>query len=79
MTKEEDFRRMAQLATEAADAAAKGSAAGLSLLLAEMKALCAVMPGMPCGPAASCDCADREAKQRNVEAEVEASFDNMPV
>lgn len=76
MGQEEDLRKMAELASQAADAAAKGSAAGLALLLAEMNALSQMMPGLG-RPALTS--ADTEAQARRVEAEVEAGFDNMPV
>lgn len=50
---------------------------GLQLLLAEMRALAAVMPGSP-----SAGLTQTGAGQRpdaSTDAEVEASFDNMPV
>lgn len=79
MKQEQDFRRMSRLAAEAADAVAQGSTAGLNLLLAEMQALCALMPGEArtrCGCEAS---AETEERARATDAEVESSFDNMPV
>lgn len=77
MGQEEDLRKMAQLANQAAEAAARGSAACLSLLLAEMNALSQMMPGL--GRPAPAPAAESEEQARRVDAEVEAGFDNMPV
>lgn len=70
MGTEQDLRRIAQLAAEAADKAAQGSAAALAPLLREMQALGEVLPGLP-----PCVVADNLA----LDAEIEAGFDNMPV
>lgn len=76
---QEEFRKMTVLAEQAAAAAARGSAASLSLLLTEMQALCALLPGMAAGGFGAGRTAEDEERARQVEAEVEASFDNMPV
>jgi hypothetical protein len=54
--------------------------AGLGLLFAELQALSAMMPGV-CGihPHHDGDQSQREAEERQHDAEVEAAFDNMPV
>lgn len=70
MGTEEDLRRIAALAQNAADQAAHGANVGLSVLLAEMQALGAVLPGVVRPPPV--DAAKHEA-------EVEEGFDNMPV
>lgn len=72
---------MAHLANEAADMALTGQRMALSVLLAEMRALSAMMPGQaPAAQATGPDAAARtEARHRAEEAEVEAGFDNMPV
>lgn len=75
---QEEFRKMTMLAEQAAAAAARGSAASLSLLLTEMQALCAMLPGMT-GGFSNPRTAEAEERARQTEAEVEASFDNMPV
>ena len=79
MTKETDLQKISSLATQVAQAAAIGSTAGLNLLLAEMNALSAMMPGMTAALPSECSCEEQEARARAVDAEVEASFDNMPV
>ena len=70
MGTEQDLRRIAQLAAEAADKAAHGSAAALAPLLREMQALGEVLSGLPPRPVE-----DNLA----LDAEIEAGFDNMPV
>ncbi len=70
MGTEEDLRRIAALAQSAADQAARGANVGLSVLLAEMQALGAVLPGVV--RPTPVDAAKHEA-------EVEEGFDNMPV
>lgn len=77
MGQEENLRRVSELATQAADAVAQDSAAGLALLLAELKALSAMMPGMQSCVEDDIDC--KEAEERLREREAEANFDNMPV
>lgn len=72
MTLETDLRRVADLADAAAAMAAEGQRAGLALLLAEMQALTSLLPGIAV-PVAD------DAKRREEQAAVEASFDNMPV
>lgn len=79
MTKESDLQKISSLATQVAQAAALGSTAGLNLLLAEMNALSAMMPGMTAARPSGCSCEEQEARARAADAEVEASFDNMPV
>lgn len=79
MAQERDLRKMSALAEQAAEAAAKANVAGLELLLAEMRALCAMMPGMPCCDKAEGGCKAAEERARQVDAEVEESFDNMPL
>ena len=70
MGTEQDLRRIAQLAAEAADRAAQGRASGLAPLLQEMRALGEVLPGLPPHIMAS---------RMAYDAEIEACFDNMPV
>ncbi|MFN7224742.1 MAG: hypothetical protein ACK4MS_12040 [Paracoccaceae bacterium] len=70
MGTEEDLRRIAALAQTAADQAARGANVGLGVLLAEMQALSAVLPGMV-------HAQPKDAAKED--AEVEAGFDNMPV
>lgn len=70
MGTEQDLRRIAQLAAEAADKAAHGSAAALAPLLREMQALGEVLPGLPPRPVED---------NLVLDAEIEAGFDNMPV
>ena len=78
MTMEKDLRQAARLAGDAADLAEAGQEATLALLLAEMKALTALMPGaMPHLRAGNARA--EEARERTTDAEVEALFDNMPV
>lgn len=79
MSKESDLQKISSLANQMAQAAALGSTAGLNLLLAEMNALSAMMPGMSAAKTSGCTCEEQEARARAVEAEVEAGFDNMPV
>ncbi|MFN3844672.1 MAG: hypothetical protein ACK4RZ_02480 [Paracoccaceae bacterium] len=70
MGTEEDLRRIAALAQTAADQAARGANVGLSVLLAEMQALSAVLPGVV---------HPHPKEAATLDAEVEAGFDNMPV
>jgi hypothetical protein len=70
MGKQDDFHQIAELAGRAAEQAVQGNAAALSLLLAEMQALGALMPGLS-NPVPQDEVAH--------DAEVEAGFDNMPV
>ncbi|MFN4153162.1 MAG: hypothetical protein ACK4HF_00775 [Paracoccaceae bacterium] len=70
MGTEQDLRRIAQLAAEAADKAAQGRTTGLAPLLEEMQALGEVLPGQV---------QPKSAEQIALDAEVEAGFDNMPV
>ncbi|MEF3046573.1 hypothetical protein [Pseudotabrizicola sp. L79] len=79
MGQDEDMKRMSDLAGQMAQAAAKGSTAGLSLLLAEMNALSAMMPGVFGMPQPALSAKEQEERRRQQEAEVEDSFDNMPV
>lgn len=55
------------------DAALSGQMAGLQLLLGEMQALAGVMPGLAAPATRS------EEELKAIDAEVEMSFDNMPV
>ena len=61
---------MTELSQEMLAAALSGQAMGLSLLLAEMRALSEVMPGA---------LAQMPALTAHVDAAEEADFDNMPV
>jgi len=70
MGTEQDLRRIAQLAAEAADRAATGGAVGLAPLLKEMQALGEVLPGLV---------QQKSAEQIALDAEIEAGFDNLPV
>lgn len=70
MGTEQDLRRIARLATEAADHAALNEVGGLAPLLQEMQALGEVLPGLP---------RHLEAEKIVMDAEIEAGFDNMPV
>lgn len=79
MGQEQDLQRIAHLADKAAEVAARGNAAGLSLLLAEMKALCSVMPGQLMRGGDPTETAAQEARARAEDAETEARFDNMPI
>lgn len=72
MTLESDLRHVADMADAAAAMAAEGQRTGLALLLAEMRALTSLLPGITV-PAAD------DARRREDQAAVEASFDNMPV
>ena len=63
-----EMNPMLRLSGAAMGATLTGQAAVLQTLLAEMKALSALMPGRPDG-----------AVPGRSEAEVEAGFDNMPV
>lgn len=73
MGTQQDLRRIAQLAAEAADRVADGDS-GLAPLLKEMQALGEVLPGLR-QPSAQLSPAQRVA----LDAEIEAGFDNMPV
>ena len=76
MAPQQELREMARLAQEAMELAATGQKAALSVLLAEMRALAALLPVAETGP----ESAAEEAERRRLhEAEVEAGFDNMPV
>lgn len=69
MGTEQDLRRIAQLATQAANMAAQGNA-GLAPLLQEMQALSEVLPGVRSqGP----------IERIGPDGDIEADFDNMPV
>jgi hypothetical protein len=70
MGTEQDLRRIAELAAEAADKAAQGRDAALAPLLREMQALGEVLPGLP---------PHLMAQTLELDAEIEAGFDNMPV
>ncbi|MFN4130564.1 MAG: hypothetical protein ACK4GC_12245 [Paracoccaceae bacterium] len=70
MAREQDLRRIAQLAAKAADAAAQGGDVALAPLLREMQALGEVLPGLP---------PQTRAESQALDAEIEAGFDNMPV
>lgn len=80
MTTQSDLEQMARMASDATELAAAGQTAALEQLLAEMRALAALIPGaagargvdMPLS-------AEAQARQRADDAEVEAMFDNMPV
>lgn len=76
MAPQQELKEMARLAQEAMELAATGQKAALSVLLAEMRALAALLPVGETGP----ESAAQEAERRRLhEAEVEAGFDNMPV
>ena len=79
MTVEQNLRDMARLAGSAADMAAAGQRGAMAVLLAEMQALACLMPGVPVFSDTDTDTEADEARLRAEEAEVEASFDNMPV
>lgn len=66
---------MADMTTEMMHLAASGQTAALNLLLAEMEALRAMLPGT--SPEATDQ--QTEAATRAHDAEVEADFDNMPI
>lgn len=72
---------MARLIDEASERAARGNAAGLNLLFAELQALCTMMPGVAAARSGSAmpSSAEAEARDRRQEAEVESSVDKMPV
>lgn len=78
MTMERDLKKVARLAGTAADLAASGQTAAMALLLAEMQALTSMMPGVSAHPVRP-QTMDEKARALAVEAETEASFDNMPV
>lgn len=78
MTTENDLRQMARMADTAADMAMAGQAASMKVLLAEMRALSALLPAFGAAPV-SPDSAEEEARLLAREAETEAGFDNMPV
>lgn len=70
MPNQSQITSLADLAGQTAEQSVRVGAMGLGLLLAEMQALGALMPGhVPTS----------EADARAHEAEVEAGFDNMPV
>ncbi len=82
MGTEDDLRRLSGLATDALAAVQAGQNAGLALLLAEMKALFALLPtGLedPGLPLARDDMAGAEARARAQATVAESTFDNMPV
>lgn len=70
MGTEEDLRRIAWLASTAAERVAQGHATALAPLLDEMRALGEVLPGLPRQPL---------SENLALDAEIEAGFDNMPV
>lgn len=86
MSRENGLERMAHMAEGAADMAVTGALSGaltgqrmaMSVLLAEMRALSALMPGQSAAHEEATT-AEAEARHRAEEAEVEAGFDNMPV
>jgi hypothetical protein len=75
MGTEQDLRRIAELAAEAADQMAKQADPALGVLLHEMQALGAVLPGVAHARPAE------KPRQTDIalDAEIEAGFDNMPV
>ncbi|WP_147335683.1 hypothetical protein [Pseudotabrizicola alkalilacus] len=73
MGTQQDLRRIAQLAVDAAEKVSYGHSA-LAPLLKEMQALGEVLPGLR-PPSAQLSPAQRVA----LDAEIEAGFDNMPV
>lgn len=78
MNVQKDLAQMAHLAEEAAEFAVAGQKAAMGMLLAEMQALSAILPGQSRG-AADEDARAAEERQRAEEARVEEAFDNMPV
>lgn len=79
MGQEDDLHRISQLAGQAADAMARGSTAGLAVLLTEMKALCSVLPGEVLRAVPETSSAEAEARARAADAKTEAMFDNLPL
>lgn len=76
MTGEEDRDLVRQMT----DLAMTGQRAALGALQAEMLALAAMIPGVVPGALAGMAAPPQdEARRREIEAEIEAGFDNMPV
>ncbi|WP_225029765.1 hypothetical protein [Xinfangfangia pollutisoli] len=80
MTGEEDRDLVRQMTEGLTDLAMTGQRAALGALQAEMLALAAMIPGVVPGALAGMAAPPRdEARRREIEAEIEAGFDNMPV
>lgn len=83
MSLQDDLVRMTHAAEGAADLAAQGQRMAMSVLLAEMQALTAILPGqwhpLWTGAPSTEEAAAAEARHRAEEASVEEAFDNMPV
>ncbi|MFN3724503.1 MAG: hypothetical protein ACK4VZ_15855 [Paracoccaceae bacterium] len=80
MGTEQDLRRIAELAAEAADRLERQEYRALEALLTEMRALGDVLPGLP-GVTAIVPrrSGAQPAGAFQSDAEIEAGFDNMPI